>query len=107
MADGHLGRCLGVSDPEPGQVALHRCVQLDLTGLDQLHDRQGSERLGERADEEGRLRRRRHAAGASLSKAAQVHDLLAGDNGERCAGDIEAAHLLLYISIDRLIRGAI
>ena len=33
MAHGHPGRCRGVSDAEPGQVALHRGIQLDLAGF--------------------------------------------------------------------------
>ena len=46
VAHADLGGGLGVRDPEPGQVALHRGIQVDLTGLDQLHHRQGCERFG-------------------------------------------------------------
>ena len=46
VADGDLrGSCL-VRDSEPGQVALHGGVELDLPGLDELHDGQRGERLG-------------------------------------------------------------
>jgi hypothetical protein len=43
VAHGHLGRCLGVRDAEPGQVALNRGIQVDLAGFGELHHRQGCE----------------------------------------------------------------
>ena len=76
------GGCLGVRHAEPGQVALDGGIQLDLAGFDELHHGQGGERFGQGADEEGRLRGWRFAARSGPAKAAQVHDLVAFDDGE-------------------------
>jgi hypothetical protein len=83
---------------------LHRSVQIDLAGFDQLHHRQGRERFGDRPYRKGRLRRGRFTMRAGPAKAAQVHDLVAFDNGQRHAGEIQAAHLLFDARVDRFER---
>jgi hypothetical protein len=43
VTDGDRGGCFFVSHTEPGQVALHGRVELDLVRLDELHDGKGGE----------------------------------------------------------------
>ena len=79
--DARGGR--GIGDAEAGQVALHGRVELELAGLDQLHDGQGGEGLRRRADHEGGLGRHGAPGGVSLAEALQVDDAVALHDGER------------------------
>jgi hypothetical protein len=97
---GDAGRGDRVGQAEPGQVALHRRVQVDLARLDQLHDRQGGQRLGRRGQQEGGLRGDRPAGRAGLAEAAQVHHLVAVDDAERQAGQAGGAPLRLHVAVD-------
>ncbi len=59
--------------------------------------------FGQRADEEGCLGRRRLTAGAGAAKAAQVHDLVALDDGKGYSRDAQAAHLTFDVSVDCIV----
>ena len=67
-------------------------VQLNLANFGELHDGEGGERFGRGAEDEGRLRRGRCAAGPRPAKAALVHDAVALDDSESHAGNTQAAH---------------
>ena len=93
VADGDLGGGTFVGHTEPGDVSLHRRVEVDLPRLDQLHDRQGSDRLAQGADDEGRLWRDGPPRLVGLAEAAHVDDSIALDDPEGEAGDALRIHL--------------
>jgi hypothetical protein len=55
MTDRDLRGRRFISDPEPGQVALDGCLQVDLASLGKLQNIQRSKRLGHRGELEWRL----------------------------------------------------
>jgi hypothetical protein len=82
-------------------------IQLELAGFDELHHRQGGKRLGRGANGEGRLRGGGVTPWASHPKAAQVHNPVAFDDGERCAGDVQPMPLRFDVGIDGIIARAV
>ena len=94
-----------IRDSEPWQVALDGRIQINLPLLHQLHHRQRRDRLGCRAQHEGRLRSGRFAAGTRAAKAAQMRHPVAFDNRQRHAGDLQQAHLVFDVCVNRFIDG--
>src|SRR3712207_92820 len=79
-AHGDAGGGVGGGYPEPGDVALHRSIQLYLTVFDELHDRKGRERLARRADLEGSPRCNISPGIVGLPEALEVDDLVSLDD---------------------------
>src|SRR5512133_1420125 len=75
MADGDSLRCFRISDPKFGEVLLHRCVELDFAGVDELHDRQCCERFAHRPDLEWGLYRHGISVIVSGAECLEVDDL--------------------------------
>ena len=80
----HVAHCdarrrFAVCHTEPGQVALHRRVHIELAGVDGLSHQQRGERLGDRADRKRRVGADGRATpvvaeSAHVGRAAQLHD---------------------------------
>ena len=94
VADRDRGRCRLIPHAEGGKVGHHGRVEIHLSLLDQLHDRQGREGLRGGGQDERRLRR--HDASGSIShpEALKVHYLVVVHDAESQAGDVQVAHLL-------------
>ena len=89
-----------IGHPKPRQVAPHRRVQLDCARLDQLHDRQGGERLAERGEVKRGPRGDRPPGGICRAVAPQVDDPVATDDAQRQARQAHGPHLPLHIAIE-------
>jgi hypothetical protein len=100
MPHGDLLRCDRVGNPKCWQVALHRSIQLDLAGLDQLHNRQCSNRLARRGQHEGCLRRDCPAALICFAIAAEIDDTVVLDKAQGQAGNTVPLHLLAHECIN-------
>ena len=100
VAQRDLRRGGFVGDAKAGQVALHGRVQVELAGLDQLHDRHAGHRFAKRGELERGLGRDWPPVGAGNAEALEMDDLVALDDAERQAGDAQLAHLPLDVGVD-------
>ncbi len=82
-----------VGEPELGDVAGDRCVEGDLPGVDELHDRQCGERLGGRADDERRVGGDRVTVARTAGAPSGERAVGRGDHGG-AAGDAGGVELL-------------
>ncbi|MNC59646.1 hypothetical protein D3C75_1094690 [compost metagenome] len=71
------------------QITLHRCIQINLSLLNQLHDGQRRKRFGAGAQYKGRLRCNRLSIRTRMSISLGVNDLVSLHNADRHAGNIQ------------------
>ncbi len=78
---------------EPRQVAPDRGIEIELSRIDELHDRKRGKGLAERADDHRRLNGHRTAGRSGDPKGVEVGDLVALHDAEREPGDAKFRHL--------------
>jgi hypothetical protein len=90
VTHGNACRGLWISQAEPGEILLHRRIQVQLACFHQLHHGQCRDTLGEGADDQ-RCLGRHGAAAAGPAQAASIDHLASVHDGNREAGQMQSA----------------
>jgi len=89
-----------VANPEPGQISDHRRIQIELPRLHELHYSQRGERLAHGPQKKSGVRFHRRASRTRFTKASNVEDRVAVNNGQSHPRHPVPLHHALDIDLD-------